>query len=86
MLILVHYGSSSRDASDKLSDIDLLAVTQDRISRGDILSRFSHGKIDLSVYSKSGFLQMLKTHPDFISHISKATVLKGKDIFEAVTR
>ncbi|MBM4146281.1 MAG: nucleotidyltransferase domain-containing protein [Nitrospira sp.] len=86
VLILIHYGSSARGHGDKFSDIDVLVVTRDRISRGEILSRYGNKIIDLSVYSKNGFLQMLKTHPDFISHISKATVLKGKDIFEAVTR
>ncbi len=84
VLILVHYGSSSRGTGDKLSDIDLLVVTRDPITRGDILSRYSHKKIDLGVYSKSGFLQLLKTNPDFIGNISTAKVLKGKDILEPV--
>lgn len=84
VLILVHYGSSSRGKSDRLSDIDLLAVTRDKISRGDILARYSSKGIDLSVYSKNGFLQLLKSHPDFVSNISMARVLKGKDILQAV--
>ncbi len=85
VLILVHYGSSSRGKGDRLSDIDLLAVTRDKISRGDILARYSHKGIDLSVYSKSGFLQLLKSQPDFISNISMARILKGRDILHAVT-
>lgn len=85
VLILVHYGSSSRGKGDRLSDIDLFAVTRDKISRGDILARYSYKGIDLSVYSKSGFLQLLKSQPDFISNISMARILKGRDILHAVT-
>lgn len=84
VLILVHYGSSARKEEDELSDVDLLIVTRDRISRGEIISRFSGKKMDLNVYSKSGFLKLLKTQPDFIAHVSTAKVLKGKDILEAV--
>lgn len=86
VLILVHYGSSSRGTNDRLSDIDFLVVTRDKISRGDIISRYSHKNIDLSVYSKSGFLQLLKTSPDFIRDIYTAKILKGKDILESVIR
>jgi len=84
VLILIYYGSSARGQGDKFSDIDLLAVTRDRISRGEILSRYANKKIDLSVYSKSGFLQLLKSHPDFVSNISTARVLKGENILQAV--
>ncbi len=84
VLILVHYGSSARGKQDTLSDIDLFAVTRDRISRGEIISKYSGGNIDLSVYSKKGFLQLARTQPDFISNIATARVLKGKDILEAV--
>lgn len=84
VLILVHYGSTARGTSDSLSDIDILAVTRDKISRGNILNRYNNKKIDLHVYSKSGFLQLIKTQPDFIKNISTAKVLKGKDILEAI--
>ncbi|MEW6108981.1 MAG: nucleotidyltransferase domain-containing protein [Nitrospirota bacterium] len=84
VLILIHYGSSSRGKADNLSDIDVLAVTRDKISRGDILHRYSHKKLDLNVYSKRGFLQLIKTQPDFIRNISTARVLKGDDILKAI--
>lgn len=84
VLILLHYGSTARGKGDRFSDIDLLAVTRDKISRGEILDRYSHEKIDLSIYSKEGFLNLLKSHPDFVSNIAKAKVLKGKDILDAV--
>ncbi len=84
VLILVQYGSSARGTSDNLSDIDILAVTSDKISRGNILDRYAHKKIDLHVYSKTGFLQLIKTQPDFIKNISTAKVLKGKDLLLAI--
>lgn len=84
VLILIHYGSSSRGKADSLSDIDVLAVTHDKISRGNILDRYAHKKVDLNVYSKSGFLQLIKTQPDFIKNISTAKVLKGEDILMAI--
>lgn len=40
--------------------------------------------IDLSVYSKEGFLRLLKNQPDFIRSIASAKILKGKNIFDAV--
>jgi len=86
VLILVHYGSSARGRQDKLSDVDLFAVTRDRISRGEIISHYRHKNIDLSVYSKKGFLRLIRTQPDFISNIATARVLKGRDILEAVTQ
>lgn len=85
VLILVHYGSSSRGKGDRFSDIDVIAVTRDKISRGDILSSYSQKGIDLSVYSKSGFLKLLKSQPDFIRNISMARILKGRDLLHAVT-
>jgi len=84
VLILVQYGSSARGAGDNLSDIDILAVTHDKISRGNILDRYAHKKIDLHVYSKSGFLQLIKTQPDFIKNISTAKVLKGEEILRVI--
>jgi len=84
VLILIHYGSTARGKSDRLSDIDLFAVVRDHISRGEIISRYADNNFDLSVYSKSGFLQLLKKQPDFINNIAGATVLKGKDIIDAV--
>jgi len=86
VLILVHYGSSSRGRADRLSDIDLFVVTRDKYSRGEILSRYSHGKIDLSAYSKKGFLQLIRTQPDFIANMASARILKGKDILEAIIK
>ena len=85
VLILIHYGSSARGKDDRFSDIDLFIVTRDRISRGEILSRYSQKKLDLSVYSKRGFLELLRKQPDFMAHIATANVLKGKDIIEAIT-
>jgi len=84
VLILIHYGSSSRGKADNLSDIDILAVTRDKISRGDILDRYAHKKLDLNIYSKSGFLQLIKTQPDFVRNIATARVLKGEDILKAI--
>lgn len=84
VLILIHYGSSARGTVDSLSDIDILAVTRDKISRGNILDCYTHKKVDLHVYSKSGFLQLIKTQPDFIKNISTAKVLKGEDILQAI--
>ena len=86
VLILIHYGSSAKGTVDKLSDVDLFVVSQDRISRGEILSRYSHHGIDLAVYSKTGFLDFLEKQPDFIAHIATAKVLKGKDILEALVQ
>jgi DNA-binding transcriptional regulator GbsR (MarR family) len=86
VLILVHYGSSSRGKADRLSDIDLFVVTRDKYSRGEIISQYSQGGIDLSVYSKKGFLQIIRTQPDFIANITSARILKGKDILEAVVK
>lgn len=85
VLMLIHYGSSARGKADTLSDMDIMAVTRDRLSRGDILTRYSQKNVDLSVYSKSGFLKLLKSQPHFINAIATAKILKGKDIFEAVT-
>jgi len=73
VLILIHYGSSARGKDDRFSDIDLFIVTRDRISRGEILSQYSHKKLDLSVYSKGGFFELLRTQPDFIAHIYSDT-------------
>ncbi len=84
VLILIHYGSSYRGTDDEFSDIDLFIVTRDRISRGEIISEYSQKKLDLSVYSKEGFLKLITKQPDFITHISKSNVLKGNDILEAV--
>ena len=84
ILILIHYGSSAKGTSDSLSDIDLLAVTHDKTSRGEVLAKYSHKRIDLNVYSKDGFLRLLKNQPDFIRSIAGAKILKGKNIFEAV--
>lgn len=86
VLILIHYGSSMRGTTDDFSDIDLFAVTRDKISRGDIISKYSNKKIDLNVYSKKGFLELLKSQPDFIRNLSTARILKGKDILEAVIK
>ena len=84
VLILIHYGSSARGKTDRLSDIDLFVVTRDNITRGEILSEYSRDNIDLTVYSKAGFLDFLEKHPDFAAHLATAKILKGKDIFEAV--
>ncbi|MCF6148681.1 MAG: hypothetical protein E3K37_08475 [Candidatus Kuenenia sp.] len=84
VLILIHYGSSAKGTSDSLSDIDLLAVTHDKTGRGEVLTKYSHKHIDLNVYSKNGFLRLLKNQPDFIRSIAGAKILKGKNIFEAV--
>lgn len=84
VLVLVHYGSSARGTIDEFSDIDIFVVTRDKISRGDIISKYSNKKIDLNVYSKKGFLELLKSQPDFIRNLSMSKVLKGKDILEAV--
>jgi hypothetical protein len=84
VLILIHFGSSSRATADKFSDVDLFAVTRDKISRGEFLSRYSQKNIDLSVYSKGGFLKLITSQPDFLANIATAKILKGKDIFEAV--
>ncbi len=86
VLMLIHYGSSAKGASDNLSDIDLLAVTHDKTGRGEVLAKYSHKRIDLNVYSKDGFLRLLKNQPDFIRNIADAKILKGKNIFEAVVR
>lgn len=86
VLIFVHYGSSARGKADRLSDIDLFVVTRDKYSRGEIISRYSQEKIDLSVYSKKGFLQLIRTQPDFIVNLTRARILKGKDILEAVIK
>lgn len=84
VLILIHYGSSSMGKTDKLSDIDLFVVTRDKQSRGEIISKYSLGNIDLGVYSKMGFLHLIKKQPDFIASIAKANILKGKEILEAI--
>ncbi len=84
VLILVLYGSYARKTADESSDIDLFVVTRDRFDRGEILSKYSSKKNDLNVYSKAGFLQLLKTHPDFVRNLSLANVLKGKDLLEAI--
>ena len=84
VLILVHYGSSIREKDDKFSDIDLFVVTRDRISRGEILTQYSHKKIDISVYSKNGFLELLMTQPDFVANIASGKILKGEDILKAI--
>lgn len=86
VLILIHYGSSARGKDDRFSDVDLFVVTRDRISRGEILSQYPQKHIDLSVYSKHGFLELLKKQPDFVAHITSGKVLKGKDILEAVVK
>lgn len=84
VLILIHYGSAAKGTPDSLSDIDLLAVTHDKMGRGEVLEKYSHKYIDLNVYSKDGFLRLLKNQPDFIRNIAGAKILKGKNIFEAV--
>ncbi len=84
VLILIYYGSSAKGTNDKLSDVDLLAVTRDKISRGEILTKYSMKKLDLSVYSKTGFLQFIKTYPDFVNNIAKAQVLKGEEILKVI--
>lgn len=84
VLILIHYGSSYRGKYDRFSDVDLFIVTRDKISRGEILSEYSQKKLDLSVYSKKGFLELLRKQPDFVTHIARANVLKGKDLIEAI--
>ena len=86
VLMLIHYGSSAKGASDNLSDIDLLAVTHDKTGRGEVLAKYSHKRIDLNVYSKDGFLRLLKNQPDFIRNIAGAKILKGKNIVEAVVQ
>ncbi|MBI4650170.1 nucleotidyltransferase domain-containing protein [Candidatus Desantisbacteria bacterium] len=86
VLILAHYGSSARGTIDKFSDIDIFVVTRDKISRGDIISKYSGKKIDLNVYSKKGFLELLKFQPDFIRNLSRSRILKGKDILEEVVK
>lgn len=82
VLILVQYGSSVRKETDSYSDIDLFVVTRDKMSRGEIISRYSHKKIDMGVYSKSGFLELIRRQPDFVSHLAMARVLKGDDILK----
>ncbi|MDN3511260.1 MAG: nucleotidyltransferase domain-containing protein [Candidatus Jettenia sp. CY-1] len=84
VLILIHYGSAAKGTPDSLSDIDLLAVTHDKMGRGEVLEKYSHKYIDLNVYSKDGFLRLLKNQPDFIRNIAGAKILKGKNIFEAI--
>lgn len=84
VLVLVQYGSSIRDQQDMHSDIDLLVVARDKWSRGEILSRYAKARLDLNVYSKAGFLQLLKAQPDFVHNLAKANIIKGKDILEAV--
>lgn len=86
VLMLIHYGSSAKGSSDSFSDTDILAVTHDKTGRGEVLAKYSHKRIDLNVYSKDGFLRLLKNQPDFIRNIAGAKILKGKDIFEAVVR
>lgn len=84
VLILVVYGSYARKTADELSDIDLFVVTRDKFDRGEILSGYSSKGIDLNVYSKAGFLQLMKTQPDFVSNLARANVVKGKELLEAM--
>ena len=81
VLIMLQYGSSLQPGK-KARDIDLLVVTRDRFSRGEFLSRFQHDKLDLNVFSKRGFLELIEARPEFIHSIATGKVLKGKGIFQ----
>ncbi len=84
VLILVQYGSTIKGTHDIYSDMDIFAVTRDKFSRGEILSRYATDKLDLNVFSKSGFLELLKESPDFVHNVASGKIFKGKDILEAV--
>jgi len=84
VLILVQYGSSVRKETDNYSDLDLFVVTRDKISRGEIVSCYSHKKIDLVVYSKNGFLELIRRQPDFVARLVTARILKGDDILKSL--
>jgi len=84
VLMLIVYGSYARKTTDNLSDIDLFIVTRDKFDRGEILSKYARKQMDLNVYSKAGFLQLLKTQPDFVSNLASANIVKGKELLEAM--
>ena len=86
VMILLQYGSTVRKTSDAHSDIDLFVVTRDPLTRGKILSRPVPKMIDLNVLSKKGFLDLLKTQPDFVHTIASGLVHKGKMFLQELLR
>lgn len=82
VLILLQYGSTISGTADESSDIDLLIVTRDPFTRGRILARSYPPEIDLNVFSKKGFIDLLKKRPDFVRNAASGMIHKGANILK----
>jgi len=80
VIISVLYGSAAKNKTDKYSDVDFFVVVDTPADRERIISKYSHPGLDLNVFSKKGFIQMLDKEPYFLKLVKEGRILKGEDI------
>lgn len=83
VLLALLYGSSIRkNGYDNKSDLDLLIVANEPRDVDELKSAYSGENIDLSVFSKTGFLHLLRQQPAFAKTIMGGKALKGGDFLD----
>lgn len=84
VIISVLYGSAAKNKADEYSDVDLFVVVDTPADRERLLSKYSHLKLDLNVFSKGGFIQMLDKEPHFLKLVKEGRILKGDEMVKAL--
>lgn len=86
VLVSVLYGSAAKNKTDKYSDVDLFVVVDTPTDRERLLTKYSHPRLDLNVFSKGGFIQMLDKEPHFLKLVKEGRILKGEEIMNVLIK
>jgi len=86
VIISVLYGSVAKNKADKYSDVDLFTVVDTPVDRERLMSKYSHPRLDLNVFSKGGFIQKLDKEPYFLKLVKEGKILKGEEILEKLIK
>jgi len=84
--VSIIYGSQAKEKADDYSDIDLFVVVDTPADRERLMSKYSHPRLDLNVFSKGGFIQMLEREPHFLKLVKEGRILKGEEIVEKLIK
>ncbi len=79
------FGSQIVGRRDRLSDVDALVVVSSPEHRG-IAREYTHPRLELSVYSRKGVVQLVRREPWFLRLVFDGRILKGRDFLESLER
>lgn len=84
LLLALQYGSSLHpERVDALSDVDLALVVHEPASVEAVRDDYGQPGIDVSVFTKTGFLNMLRRQPVFAHTLRNSKALRGADFLRA---